>query len=470
MNIRLLREIKPTIPIVALTATATNKVKKDICKALELSNPVIHEVSFYRDNLSYEVIPTPNKMGSIIAYCNGKDHMTGIVYCATRKAVKELAKVFMSNKLNASIYHGGMSPEDRSASLNLWMSGSTPIMIATNAFGMGIDKPNVRYVLHYDFPENIESYVQEAGRGGRDGQQARSIVFIDGSEADSYYKRFNLKFPEISLIKLCYEQLMSNLRIAIGSGKNETYPIDLNLIAQELSVSYIEVYNMLKILELNQELYFNESSYHPPKVRLLVHGLDLYNFQIRYPETHPVIQLIERISGQDEQLSASFQAAKAASAIKISELRLHELLTFLDLNGIIEYTPTIHSPTVTFLNERRPDDYFQLSYESYTHRKQLAKQKLDSVINYLESPICRSQTILRYFGQETTPCLACDICQKASIPIERTEEFILEALSIPLGYLELLERIPLPTDDLKLVIRDMQLTQKIQLIDGKFYR
>ena len=470
MNIRLLREIKPTIPIVALTATATNKVKKDICEALELRNPVIHEVSFYRENLSYEVIHTPNKMGSIIAYCNGKDHMTGIVYCATRKAVKELAKVFMSNKLNATIYHGGMSPEDRSASLNLWMSGSTPIMIATNAFGMGIDKPNVRYVLHYDFPENIESYVQEAGRGGRDGQQARSIVFIDGTEAESYHKRFNLKFPEIPLIKSCYEQLMSNLRIAIGSGKNETYPIDLNLIAQELSVSYIEVYNMLKILELNQELYFNESSYHPPNVRLLVHGLDLYNFQIRYPETHPVIQLIEKISGQDEQLSASFQSAKAATALKITELRLHELLTFLDLNGIIVYTTAIHSPTVTFLNERRPDDYFQLSYESYSHRKQLAKQKQDSVINYLESTTCRSQTILGYFGQETTPCLTCDSCQKANIPIERTEEFILEALSIPLGYLELLERIPLPTDDLKLVIRDMQLTQKIQLIDGKFYR
>ena len=138
--------------------------------------------------------------------------------------------------------------------------------------------------------------------------------------------------------------------------------------------------------------------------------------------------------------------------------------------GIIEYTPAIHSPTVTFLNERRPDDYFQLSYESYTQRKELAKQKLDSVIAYLETTNCRSQTILKYFGQEATPCLACDICQKASIPIERTEEFILEALSIPLGYLELLERIPLPKDDLKLVIRDMQLTQKIQLIDGKFYR
>ena len=470
LNIQSLRDARPTIPIMALTATATQRVKDDIIEALTLNNPYIHEVSFYRENLSYEVVQTPNKMGSIIAYCNGKDHMTGIVYCSTRKAVKELAKVFMSNKLNASMYHGGMSPEERSTSLNQWMAGVTPIMIATNAFGMGIDKPNVRYVLHYDFPENLESYVQEAGRGGRDGLQARSIVFIDGTETESYNKRFQLKFPPIEQIKSCYEHLLSYLRIAIGSGKNETYPIDLNLLAKELSISYIEVYNVIKILELNQELHFNESTFQAPRVRLLVHGLDLYNFQIKYPETHPVIQIIERITGQDELHAAVFQGNKAASILKITEQRLNELLTFLDLNGIIEYSPAIHLPTVTFLNERRPDDYFQLSYESYTKRKELAQLKLDSVSSYLGSTSCRSQNILAYFEQESERCMVCDVCQKEHIPMERTEAFILDALTIPLGYLELIERIPLPEEDLKRVIRDMQLTQKIQLIDGKFYR
>jgi ATP-dependent DNA helicase RecQ len=263
---------------------------------------------------------------------------------------------------------------------------------------------------------------------------------------------------------------LSYLRIAIGSGKNETYPIDLNLLANERSISYIEVYNVIKILELNQELHFNESTFQAPRVRLLVHGLDLYNFQIKYPETHPVIQIIERITGQDELHAAVFQGNKAASILKITEQRLTELLTFLDLNGIIEYSPAIHLPTVTFLNERRPDDYFQLSYESYTKRKELAQLKLDSVNSYLGSTSCRSQNILAYFGQESERCMVCDVCQKENIPMERTEAFILEALTIPLGYLELIERIPLPEEDLKHVIRDMQLTQKIQLIDGKFYR
>jgi ATP-dependent DNA helicase RecQ len=267
-----------------------------------------------------------------------------------------------------------------------------------------------------------------------------------------------------------YLHLLSYLRIAIGSGKNETYPTDLNLLAKELSMSYIQLYNIIKILELNQELHFNESTFHSPKVRLLVHGLDLYNFQIKHPVIHPIIQFIEQITGGEDVLGSGFNPSKVSSALKISEPQLVEYLTFLDANGIIEYTPAIHLPTLLFLNERRPDDYFQLSYEALSQRKSLAKEKLDSVSSFLSATDCRSQHILAYFGQKTEPCGTCDNCQKANLPIEQTEAFILEALNIPLGYLELIERIPLPKEALKRVIRDMQLTQKIQLIDGKFYR
>ena len=470
LNIQALRELRPQIPCLALTATATLTVKEDIITSLGLKDPFVHEVSFFRSNLSYELIQTPNKMGSILAYCNGKEHMTGIVYCSTRKSVKELAKVFMANKLNASIYHGGMLPEERNQSLRLWMSGESPVMIATNAFGMGIDKPNVRYVLHYDFPESIEAYVQESGRGGRDGNQARSIVFLDGTEKATLHEKFELKFPEIALISMAYERLLNSLRIAIGSGKNETYPVDINSLSQETSLSYLQLYNILKILELNQELYFDESTFHPPKVRLLVHGLDLYNFQIKYPQTHPIIQLIEQITDQDEVRPAVLSPNKMAEALKMTLVKFEELLIFLDQNGIIEYTEAIHLPTITLLNERRPDGYMKLSYESFTQRKEKARIKLESVVHFLETNQCRTQQILHYFGQEATACGTCDICIKGTIPMEEIEQFILDALAIPIGYLELIERIPIAQDQLKHVLRDMQLTQKIQLIDGKFYR
>ena len=470
LNIQALRELRPQIPCLALTATATLTVKEDIITSLGLMDPFVHEVSFFRSNLSYELIQTPNKMGSILAYCNGKEHMTGIVYCSTRKSVKELAKVFMANKLNASIYHGGMLPEERNQSLRQWMIGESPVMIATNAFGMGIDKPNVRFVLHYDFPESIEAYVQEAGRGGRDGNQARSIVFLDGTEKATLQEKFELKFPDITLISMAYERLLNSLRIAIGSGKNETYPVDINSLSEITSLSYLQLYNILKILELNQELYFDESTFHPPKVRLLVHGLDLYNFQIKYPQTHPIIQLIEQITDQDEARSVVLSPNKMAEALKMTLVKFEELLIFLDQNGIIEYTEAIHLPTITLLNERRPDGYMKLSYESFTQRKEKARIKLESVVHFLETNQCRTQQILHYFGQEATACGTCDICIKGTIPMEEIEQFILDALAIPIGYLELIERIPIAQDQLKHVLRDMQLTQKIQLIDGKFYR
>lgn len=469
-NIQWIRDFVPEIPMMALTATATPDVAEDIITQLKLRNPFVYKQSFYRENLSYEVINTPNKMGSILAYCNGKSQMSGIVYCSTRRSVKELAKVFMANKLSANVYHGGMSPDERRASLKQWMKGEIPIMIATNAFGMGIDKPNVRYVLHYDFPDNLEAYVQEAGRGGRDGLDARSIAFVDGTETETFEEQFKIKFPEITDIKKVYVNLLSELRIAVGSGKNETYAIDLNHIANVCSMNYIEVYNSLKILELNQELYFDESSFHPAKVRLLVHGLELYNFQIKFPETHPVIQMIEHLTGENIEQSVHFSLKKIALVLKISESRLIEIIEFIDANGIIEFFPQSNYPNITFLNERRPDDYFNLSYESYSFRKENAKKKLEFVKQYIEGNQCRAQSILAYFGQNTEECGRCDICLRKNIPLVETEKFVLDALTMPLSFLEILERIPLPKEQLKLVIRDMQLTQKIQLIDGKFYR
>ena len=159
-----------------------------------------------------------------------------------------------------------------------------------------------------------------------------------------------------------------------------------------------------------------------------------------------------------------------AEALKMTLVKFEELLIFLDQNGIIEYTEAIHLPTITLLNERRPDGYMKLSYESFTQRKEKARIKLESVVHFLETNQCRTQQILHYFGQEATACGTCDICIKGTIPMEEIEQFILDALAIPIGYLELIERIPIAQDQLKHVLRDMQLTQKIQLIDGKFYR
>ena len=467
--IKTLREVRPEIPMVALTATATEAVKEDIIKQLDLKHPVIHESSFYRDNLSYEIIQTPNKLASIVAYCTGKESMSGIVYCGTRKAVKELTLVFTSNKISASIYHGGMTAEQRSASLNQWMTGSSSVMIATNAFGMGIDKPNVRYVLHYDFPNTLESFVQEAGRAGRDLKASRSIAFLEGNEKVEMQKSVALKFPPAEDIKACFLGLQNLLRIAIGSGKDETYSLDFKKLNEVTGFQQITLYHCLKILELNGNLVFDEATYHPAKFQLLLDGMALYNFQIKYPHTHPLLHVLSKLTERKENQFIEWNTKKTQQQLKLSDSSFQALLNYLISNGVIDFQEERHLPAITFLHERRPDDYFELSFESYQKRKDNTLRKLQSVFSYLTNKECRASYILDYFGQKSEPCGKCDNCKRSRLKTEDIEAFILSALSIPLSYIELLERIPVPKDDLTFILRSLQLTQKIQLIDGKFY-
>lgn len=468
-NIKRLREERPDIPIIALTATATKEVVTDIAEQLLLKSPCIHSSSFYRPNLTYEVIQTPNKLASLLAYCNGKSHICGIIYCATRKSVKELAKVFYANKIPAAIYHGGMLPEERSHALSLWMQGNVGVMIATNAFGMGIDKPNVRYVLHYDFPDNLEAYVQEAGRAGRDGELARAIAFLDGSEKEGFEQQFNLKFPEIDLVKKCYLSLLSDLNIALGSGKNEIYSINLHELALKQALSSLEIYQIFKILELSEEIVFDERTSHPATIKFLVHGVELYSFQIKYPETYPLIQVIERNISLDEDRAVVINVHHIAEVLKQTIGRVEEILQFLQSNGILEYTPYSQHPKIQLLKERRPEQHLQLRYESLQMRKEVAEKKLKAINTYLSSENCRVIEILDYFGQSVEACGTCDRCTYRSIRIDEIEPFLLHALQMPLSYIEIIERIPLPKEQLKRILRDLQLSQKIQLIDGKFY-
>jgi ATP-dependent DNA helicase RecQ len=468
-NIKPLREHRPEIPVIALTATATQEVITDISEQLQLNLPSIHTSSFHRANLTYEVVYTPNKLASILAYCNGKSNLCGIVYCSTRKAVKELAKVFYANKLPAAIYHGGMTPEERTHALSLWMHGNVGVMIATNAFGMGIDKPDVRFVLHYDFPDNLEAYVQEAGRAGRDGNISRSIAFIDGREKEDFEQQFKLKYPDIHHVKSTFLTILSELNVAIGSGKNEVYSINLLNIAQKQGLTYAEIYQTLKILELSEEIIFDERTHHPASIRFLIQGIDLYSFQIKYPETYPLIQVIERSINVDEDRPISINEHQIAEILQQTKERIDELLQFLVSSGVIEYTPFSQHPKIHLLKERVPDNHLQLSYESLQLRKEVAERKLKAVLSYLSSENCRVLDILSYFGQSGESCGTCDRCTYQTIAIDEIEPFILNALQIPLSYIELLERIPLPKDQLKRILRDLQLSQKIQLIDGKFY-
>ena len=294
IKIHELRQFHPNVPIAAFTATATKETKLDIVKELKLKKHEIHETSFERKNIAYRIFRSSAKNKRLIEFCTSLQNSTGIVYCQTRKSVKEVTQLLKSNGLSCGSYHGGMMKEQREQSMDLWMNESVRVMVATNAFGMGIDKANVRYVLHYEMSDSIEAYFQEAGRAGRDQKKAIALAFVEDSEIIALEKLTDLKFPSASIVKSVYKVLCSNLRIAFGSGKDEVYDLDLNHICKTYKFEALPTYNALKLLELNGMISLSEGVYHPTRAKIMVEMSTLYDFEVQHASLKNVSQYLNR--------------------------------------------------------------------------------------------------------------------------------------------------------------------------------
>ena len=317
------RDYMPNTPILALTATATDKVRTDIITKLNLKTPKIHEASFERSNVAYEIYEVDNKVKSIIYFCQEHKELTGIIYCNTRKKVKDTAAILFGIEISCAIYHGGLQHEERKIALEEWMSGKKKIMIATNAFGMGIDKPNVRFVLHHDFPETIEAYFQEAGRVGRDGEFSRAISYLEKEDMGHLMDSFNLKFPSAEVVKAIYKSICSYLKIAIGSGKDETYPIDLIAFKKLYKYDLISTYNALQLLALNGDVTFSESFFKPSNMKFTIGNLELYNFQLQHDKYSPLITLLSR---NHSGIFESFKVINEGQICKLLKISKNELV------------------------------------------------------------------------------------------------------------------------------------------------
>lgn len=469
-NIKKLREFHPEVPIIALTATATQKTQEDIIEKLALKNVKIHRAPFERKNLTYESYLVGNKLNEIIKYCSNHAHQTGIVYCQTRKSVKFVARALHSSKLSIGVYHGGMNKEDRQWMLNEWLSGKAKIMIATNAFGMGIDKPDVRYVLHYEFPASLEAYFQEAGRAGRDGEESLAINYWQEEDIARLELNFEKSFPPIDFIKLSYRAICNHLKIAIGSGKNETYPLEINKLCGSFNLPITETFRALKFLELNGDLVFNESFYHPTKVKFAVGNTALYNFQIQHETLLPITTLLLRSYPGIFDNFYEINVAEFSKRLNLTHTQIDNQLKAMEKYGIVDVSWRSDLPTITFLRERMPDDYLEIRADIYHHRKELAKLKLDASLGYLQDKKCRAEMLINYFDIETTPCGKCDICQEnlANSSEAAIEKIILEALqNASLSPFELKKRTG-NSDLFQAVVRKLVLEEKIVFLDEKY--
>ena len=408
-----LRELVPDVPFLALTATATTKVVEDIQEKLKFEEKNVFRKSFERKNLVYLVREVEDKQNYLIETLN-KVKGSGIIYARNRKKTREIALMLQKAKISADYYHAGLKHEDRSNKQNHWKVGKTRVMVATNAFGMGIDKPDVRFVIHIDLPDSIESYFQEAGRAGRDEKKAYAVLLYNNSDKVKAEQRIETNFPELKEIKTIYQALGNFFQIAYGSGKNQSYDFIISDFAQKYSFSILKIHSALKFLQREGYIEITDELFNSSKIHFLVGRDDLYKFQIANAKFDGFIKLILRAY---TGLFSDYVNIDETSLAKKANTNLETVYHYLNkLNnlGLLNYIPKKNNPFIVFTEERLDDKSLHLSKENYDFRKKRFIDRLNAVIHYASSNNkCRSQLLLSYFGESNPDrCGVCDICTR----------------------------------------------------------
>lgn len=414
LEISAIRPLINNAPVLALTATATPDVVADIQEKLEFAKPNVFQKSFERSNLAYVIQREEDKHGRLLRVAT-RLKGTGIVYVRSRRGTVEVARFLNEHGHRATFYHAGLSPEERDKRQDWWIKDQVRIIVATNAFGMGIDKPDVRWVVHLELPDTLEAYFQEAGRGGRDGNKAWAILLLAPSDLPELERRVHLGFPDKETIRNVYQSLGNFYQLAAGAGAGLTLPFDLQEFASRYNFKPLDVYNSLRFLGYEGLLSVTESVNLPSRIKILLGKTDLYRFQIANARHDDFIKLLLRsYSGLFDEYKRINEAELARRA-KLQPGEVGRELTRLKELDVLDYLPQTNKPQLTFLAERKPAKSLRLSKASYEDRKTLALQKMDAVLHYAASTTsCRSQLLLAYFGEtNTSPCGQCDYCLEA---------------------------------------------------------
>lgn len=426
LRIAELREQLPDTPVLALTASATPRVAEDIMHHLHFGQPNIVRSSFSRPNLSYAIRRVEDKNEQLMRVVNNVDG-SGIVYVRMRETAEKIAAFLREQGVEAEYYHGGLPAVERSLRQDDWIAGRTRIMVATNAFGMGIDKADVRFVVHYSMCDSLESYYQEAGRAGRDGGLSYAVLMVAPQDDVRIVQRFDKEFPPLDLVKDIYEKVCSYLQVAVGDGYMASFIFDIHDFCMRERLYHGTVASALKLLQMNGYITLTDETDNPARIRFLVSRDDLYRVRIDSNSDEHILRTILRLYNGIFTEFRSIDEMEIAARSGRPKREVHELLKMLWQTNIIRYIPANRAPMIYFNEERLPRENIYIAPETYTRRRELMTERFENMLAYAANESeCRSVVLERYFGAaDASPCGRCDIClarRRREAAADRTEQ------------------------------------------------
>ena len=436
LRIAEIRTFFPDVPVLALTATATPRVVEDIMDKLHFKKRIIFRSSFERRNVAYRVYHENDKTGRMIHLLQNTKG-SAIVYVRNRKKTREIAEILSKNKITATFYHAGLDNAVRSQRQHAWNLGQIRVMVATNAFGMGIDKPDVRQVIHYNLPDCLESYFQEAGRAGRDGKPAAASLLFNNQDIGHAKKQLTESFPDVKIIRNIYTALGNYFNIPEGTGKDLGFDFKITDFVNDYGFGLLTTYNAIKLLEKEGFIAFDESGGHYSRMKILLSNEQLYKFIVENPKYERLLKEILRSYGGLFSDYVNIYEKQIAKRTGMETGKIIEELSFLSKSKIISYFPLRTQPRIFYNTVRLPAVNIGFSKENYQNLKDAAAQRLESLIDFLNNNReCRSIQLLRYFGEKTSRrCGICDVCHSMnetglnSLEFEKIEKAIKSILS-----------------------------------------
>lgn len=469
-----LRELQPKAPILALTATATPNVVLDIQEKLGFEQASVFQMSFRRDNLSYMALWEENKMDRMVRLIH-KLGGSGVVYVRNRRETKEVAQHLMNHGISADFYHAGLDMPSRTKKQDDWMQNRSRVIVATNAFGMGIDKADVRFVVHLDIPDSLEAYYQEAGRAGRDGKKAYPVMLYQQADRDRLQDNFISSFPSVKFIQQVYHQLANFFQIAYGAGMGRSFEFDVVAFCKKYQLEVASTLSALKFLERDGWIAVSEAVYIPARFKFEIDYQELYKFQVQSAKYDPLVKAILRIYGGVFDYYVAINEFELAKKLNLPMMEVVARLQSMVKLEIASYLPKTDSPQLEFLQARVDYKNLYIDVDFIKERKILKERQLEAIYKFLDTTSCRSLALQRYFGEDVTEtCGVCDLClmRAHSKKIEQKIKDEIKSLLLqrPHALHELIDAVSVGNDAGKIKILRNLLDAEDVALDNGIYR